>query len=297
MSLVYIDTNVFLDFYQASTDRLTVFEDIVGRSKSVLLTQQTVNEFRRNRVNCLAKLVGQIEKAPNPQLYTTAVVRALPGFQEWDKAKDAAKKAAQEIAKELTSWLTNEESDPVLTAFEKLVVSAKLIDFDDALILRARQRKILGQPPTSPDKHTIGDELIWESLLTWKEDDLVVVTRDTSFLDNRAILKKEFESKTGKSLIDVTGSLAQGLKATGQDAEKIEEAEKKLLSETSQAAREWTIVRNDNGIAMVTDGRRAGIRPTAANPHHSWQCPNCGNAGPWNGVICLSCGQMSDPSD
>jgi predicted nucleic acid-binding protein/uncharacterized protein with PIN domain len=228
MAVIYIDTNVFLDFYQASTDRLAVFEDILKRSKSVLLTQQTVNEFRRNRIARLTTLADHIKKGPHPQLYTTAVVQALPGFEEWVKARDAAKKAAHEIANELISWVMKEESDPVLAAFEKLVRSAKVIAFDDPLIERARRRKLLGQPPTSPDKHTIGDELIWESLLTWKDDDLVVVTRDKSFLDNRAILKGEYESATGKRLIELTESLAAGLKATGQKAEKIEEAEKKL---------------------------------------------------------------------
>lgn len=228
MAVIYIDTNVFLDFYQASTDRLAVFEDILGRSKSVLLTQQTVNEFRRNRIARLTTLADHIKKGPHPQLYTTAVVQALPGFNEWVKARDSAKKAAQDIASELNSWVLKEESDPVLVAFEKLVTSAKVVGFDDELIERAHRRKLLGQPPTSPDKHTVGDELIWESLLTWKDDDLVVVTRDRSFLDNRAILRREFETTSGKKLIELTDSLATGLKAGGQKAEKIEEAEKRL---------------------------------------------------------------------
>lgn len=59
----------------------------------------------------------------------------------------------------------------------------------------------------------------------------------------------------------------------------------------------WTVVRDANGLATVTDGKRVGITPTAPNPHHSWQCPTCGNFGPWNGVICMSCGRMSDPWD
>lgn len=197
--------------------------------------------------------------------------------------------------------MVKEESDPVLTAFEKLVSAAKVVGFDDALVERARRRKVLGQPPTSPDKHTVGDEVIWESLMTWKDDDLVIVTRDKSYLDNRAILKKEFFSATGKTLIEVTTSLAAGLKAVGQDAGKIEEAEKKLPSipdeEEFRAIGGWTVVRSSQGFATVTDGRRGGVVPTVRNPHHSWQCPNCGSFGPWNGVICLSCGRMSDPAD
>lgn len=49
--------------------------------------------------------------------------------------------------------------------------------------------------------------------------------------------------------------------------------------------------------AIVTNGRLAGITPAGDNPHNSWQCPNCSNYGPWNGIICLSCGMRSDPSD
>lgn len=228
MPVIYIDTNVFLDFYQASTDRLVVFGDILSRSKSILLTQQTVNEFRRNRIARLTALADHIKKGPHPQLHTTAVVQALPGFQEWVRARDAAKKAALDIASELASWVEDEESDPVLAAFERLVRAATLITFDDLLIKQARRRKLLGQPPTSPDRHTIGDELIWESLLTWNGDDLVIVTRDRSFLDNRALLKGEYETATGRRLLEVTSSLAAGLKSAGHEAKTIEEAEKKL---------------------------------------------------------------------
>jgi 5-methylcytosine-specific restriction endonuclease McrA len=59
----------------------------------------------------------------------------------------------------------------------------------------------------------------------------------------------------------------------------------------------WSVVRGGNGFVTVTDGVRAGIAPTDPNPHISWQCPTCGQFGPWNGVICLSCGQRSDPWD
>lgn len=64
-----------------------------------------------------------------------------------------------------------------------------------------------------------------------------------------------------------------------------------------QVTPQWTVVHEINGLAAVTDGQRAGITPIVQNPHHSWECPNCGQYGPWNGVICMSCGRMSDPWD
>lgn len=36
---------------------------------------------------------------------------------------------------------------------------------------------------------------------------------------------------------------------------------------------------------------------TSTSTDQSWFCPHCGQKGPWNGVICLSCGNRSDPDD
>ena len=40
-------------------------------------------------------------------------------------------------------------------------------------IFYANNRKLLGNPPTSPDKHTIGDEIIWEMILENIKDDYI----------------------------------------------------------------------------------------------------------------------------
>lgn len=42
-------------------------------------------------------------------------------------------------------------------------------------------------------------------------------------------------------------------------------------------------------IRTVTDGRRSG----ETGDHYSWLCPHCGQPGPWNGIKCLNCGQMT----
>lgn len=57
----------------------------------------------------------------------------------------------------------------------------------------------------------------------------------------------------------------------------------------------WSIVNVDKAanLATVVSGTFTGVTPISNSPHHSWQCPNCGHYGPWNGVMCMSCGQMS----
>lgn len=103
MAHIYIDTNVFLDFYQSATDRLKVFKDLHARAEAILVTEQTVAEFRRNRVARLVDLATNIKKTSNVQVFTTAVVRELPEFEEWTKARDSAREIAQRMAKELMS--------------------------------------------------------------------------------------------------------------------------------------------------------------------------------------------------
>ncbi|HTJ53778.1 MAG TPA: PIN domain-containing protein, partial [Nitrosospira sp.] len=183
MTHIYIDTNVFLDFYQSATDRLKVFKDLHARAERILVTEQTVAEFRRNRVALLVDLAANIKKTSNVQIFTTAVVRELPEFQEWKKSRDSAREIAERMAEELMRWTLDSSTDLVHSEFEELIKSCQYIRTSEGAITRAHRRKLIGQPPTSPDKHTIGDELIWESLLEGAKGDLVVVSRDKTFLE------------------------------------------------------------------------------------------------------------------
>lgn len=64
------------------------------------------------------------------------------------------------------------------------------------------------------------------------------------------------------------------------------------------SAERWTVVDSARaGMAMVTDGKMVGMTPLSAEADITWMCPTCGSYGPWNGVICLSCGRKSDPWD
>lgn len=49
-----------------------------------------------------------------------------------------------------------------------------------------------------------------------------------------------------------------------------------------------------NNEVRVTNGSVSGSVPTSLHNLHSFQCPRCHSYGPWNGVICLSCGSRSD---
>jgi len=235
MVRIYIDTNVFLDFYQSAKDRMAIFQELLARADCIVVPEQTVREFRRNRAARLSKLAELVEKSSNINVYTTAIVREMPAFKEWEASRDAAKKHAKAIETQLRSWVKDESSDPVYQQFVKLYCKGTTMSTPSDALAKAEQRKLLGDPPTSPDKHTIGDEIIWETLLALCNDDLIVVSRDHTFLDNESLLRSEFEVKGVRRLLAVTDSLGHALKLVGKPSVPIEQAEKEDVHQESDA--------------------------------------------------------------
>jgi hypothetical protein len=70
---------------------------------------------------------------------------------------------------------------------------------------------MLGDPPLSRDKSTIGDEVNWEMLLANLEDDLIIVTKDSTYFDSQYLLKEEFKTKKHKELKLITKRLSEAL--------------------------------------------------------------------------------------
>lgn len=54
----------------------------------------------------------------------------------------------------------------------------------------------------------------------------------------------------------------------------------------------WQVVAKESeGVAFVTDGQRRGYTGT----HTSFLCSRCGSHGPWDGIVCQSCGNREMP--
>ncbi|MEZ0295141.1 MAG: PIN domain-containing protein [Candidatus Methylacidiphilales bacterium] len=280
MAKIYIDTCTLLDFYRSATNRLDVFDEIEKRSAVIVFTEQTIHEFRRSRVSCLNKLIDEMSK-PSLFVATTAIVSTFPEHADLIRLQKEAFNFRKVICNKMKEWLEDEFNDPVHKQIAKLTQGPNLYPtFPDA-ISRAQTRKLLGNPPVSPDKHTIGDELIWETLLKVCEDDLIIVTNDNTYRDNIAFLKHEYFQKTNHKLLAVTASLNEALKKIGSDSEKIAIAEKEILIKSARYPFPLTL---------------------------ESKCPSCGGELEETGyeggegdeawwVYCLQCGKEHFPSE
>ncbi len=209
-------------------NRLAIFQELRARADRIIVPEQTVREFARNRAAILNKLADLVQRSAGSNVHTTAIVREMPAFKEWEAVRDVAKKHAKAIETQLRNWAKDEGSEPVYQQFVTLYVHGTTMSTPADALAKAQRRKLLGEPPTSPDKHTVGDEIIWETLLALCNDDLIVVSRDRTFLENESILRGEFNVEGKRRLLAITDSLSDALKLVGKPSKEITQAETEI---------------------------------------------------------------------
>ena len=238
MPQIFIDTNVYLDFYQSSKDRLAVFGELQQNIESIVFVQQSLKEFLRNRTERLSKLSKDVSNSLTSGIYTTAIITEMKEFKQIAELQRQIKVLGKSICNELDQWRDNMAMDPVLQAYHDLVMPAKnYFGASPEAFEKAKTRKLLGYPPTSPDKHTIGDELIWETLLACCQQDLIIVSRDKTFTNNFSVLQMEF-NRPDRKLILITSSLSEALNKIGKNSKIVAQAESQMQNDILQNAQE-----------------------------------------------------------
>ena len=165
MTNLFIDTNVFLNFFSFSNDHLNKLEELIKliRKKDILLflPEQVIDEFTRNRESTLKKAIDKLQEfSSKPE---SPVI-----CHEFDQMKKV-QKLASEIEKELSS-LIKELDRQIRTSSlhaDKLISElfglAMRIDLPRGILDSARMRHDRGNPPGKTGSY--GDAINWECLL------------------------------------------------------------------------------------------------------------------------------------
>ena len=229
MYKIFIDTNIFLDFYRVNNrDSLIELSDEIVKYKRYLIgTEQSNDEFFRNRERIINEFIMILNKQIN-SLYDNNFISTLDCYREYS---DDIKKANASIKKMMDTCkiLIDEiDKDPVYKLY--LNVTSKMYTRTELIIDKAIKRKQIGNPPTST-KNTCCDEIIWETLISNCKDDLIIVSRDNTFKDNYSFLRNEYNKKTGKKLV-VVELISDAIRYNGQiPSEKFEDIENNLIVE------------------------------------------------------------------
>ena len=78
---------------------------------------------------------------------------------------------------------------------------------------------LIGNPPIDDEKNTIGDQIIWETLISNLEDDLIFITFDKTYEKHISFLKNEYNKKLGKKL-SITEEVSFALSEIGEKPSK-----------------------------------------------------------------------------
>ncbi len=213
MTAVCIDTNLFLEFYGSKEDLWEIFPDIGTLTDYLVFPDIIFDEFLRNRSKVLDRVADDMRRREDDEVRLPSVFWGNPNAAALQRAGEEYNRVAGFLYDDIRKMIAEPSADPVVRAFTDLSrdPGVRVLRRTEELIARAHNRKLLGNPPKSTGTDTIGDELIWETLLANLSEDLIFVTRDRTYRNHAAYLVQEYRERTGGCLT-VTDRISEALK-------------------------------------------------------------------------------------
>lgn len=206
---VFIDTNVYLDFFSFAADDLNELQKLGVAIRDghlcLWITEELRDEFRRNREARVAESLARLREL-KPSKGEPQMARNLEEFDDFLAARREFEGQLNAVQERLTSEFAAQElaADKVLRG---LMDSAEQITVTDEILEAARRRVETGRPPGK--KGSIGDAINWECLLETcpQGEDLHVLTQDSDYISTmdparvRSYLEAEWEAAKDSSVL------------------------------------------------------------------------------------------------
>ena len=212
--LLFIDTNIWLDFYRARGDAgLKLLNHVEAIKDKVIVTYQLESEFKTNRQKVLQESWANL-KAPDG-LGLPNIVADAKTTKILSKDMKDAKKRVESLRKKLVRVIAKPTlHDPVYKICQRIfhrkddITLTRSNDLRHVIRRKAFRRFLHGCPPRKRQDVSIGDAFNWEWMVhcaTERNAELVIVTRDSDFGitigDESYIndhLKQEFQERVSK---------------------------------------------------------------------------------------------------
>lgn len=188
--LLFVDTNIWLDFYRARTEAdLSLLEHLEQIADSIIVTSQLEMEFKKSRHAAMTEGIGELKSfqgVSRPGLFSDA--KAVQAIQSSQKKVDARVKKLK--ARYLKALSAPAEHDPVYKICQRIFHKADPLvltrDMPQRRLIRRRalRRFLLGYPPRKKNDTSMGDAFNWEWMLECANSqnaELVIVSRDADY--------------------------------------------------------------------------------------------------------------------
>ena len=249
--LVFVDTNILLDFYRLGGESAKRQLEALERHKDLIITSEQIRmEFLKNRQKVIVDSISQLKMPAKPSL--------PPLLAEYQPAKMLLKhrENADKNLSEVRSKIEGVLRDPSRHDHVYLSLN-RIFDNNSPFNLRrpdkqrfairnlARKRFTLGYPPRKPSDTSIGDAFNWEWIIRCANNSapnyhVMIVSRDSDYgvTYNKdpilnAWLRREFKERVSrKRKIELTNRLTVALERLAEpvDQQDVDE-EDRLLKE------------------------------------------------------------------
>jgi predicted nucleic acid-binding protein len=245
--LLFIDTNIFLDFYRGESEvSLSLLKHVESIPEGLITTDQVEMEFLHNRQRVISAALQSL-KIPSLPPFVPAYLADSRAASRIEKNLNDMKLQIGSLRKRLARILENPAAhDPVFKVVKKAFsfrspMNLKFCDAKrDKILERALQRFHRGLPPRKRDDTSLGDAINWEWIVECASGfdvDVVVVSRDGDFglrFDGKHYLndwlQQEFRDRvSSKRKVEFTTSLVQALRILAVPVTKAEEDEERRI--------------------------------------------------------------------
>lgn len=282
-ALVFIDTNIFLDFYRIrSSDISLKYLELIEKHKDrVITTSQVEMEFKKNRQVVLLESIGKLKVIDSGEISIPTILSQTKSaklvMQRKKEISQYRVKLKSKIEKIFKNPIFN---DPVYKSVQRLFKNKSPINLDrtnqDRLKIRAlaKKRFMLGYPPRKDKDTSFGDAINWEWILECAIEtgkDIVIVSRDSDYGVNYSgehflndWLNQEFKQRVSKRRkIVLTDKLHAAFNLISVPVTKAMKKEEDTFVSTSSFISGPTVPSGSQGPAMSSGATRfIGYRPS-----------------------------------
>ena len=253
-TLLFIDTNILLDFYRAPQSDLSleVFDKLLEHSSTLIISEQVEIEFNNNRKRVIDEYIKHIPTKIDNIALAPVLLSNTVEAQKIKTEVENLTKDFEKLKKNLCSILDSpNEKDK---AYQKIIPFFNVntafsykktdIELQDQIFLKAIKRFHRGMPPRKKNDLYIGDALNWEWCLHCCTKDekanLIILSRDDDFSESpkrhdnpiNKVLEDEFKSRVGDEFyVKLERSLTKALNdiqisLTEEQADELDEIQK-----------------------------------------------------------------------
>jgi hypothetical protein len=189
--LLFIDTNIFLDFYRTRKDAgISLLSKIDTLHDKIITTCQVEMEFKKNRQKVISESMSLV-KPPDFNLATPAFLLEAKNVEMIKtRIKDVKGRVANLRTRILSTLENPQTKDRIYQTMQRLFTDQSQLNLrHDTPEYRAVWRKALrrfleGRPPRKKDDTSAGDAVNWEWIVRCIEKynrDVVIVSRDADY--------------------------------------------------------------------------------------------------------------------